>query len=234
SVLSLLGNAFLVILLSFFFALDGPRFSKMLFDAMPERLHQETRMFLMTTDRAFGGFLRSQLVQAAAIGLGTTLVLAIFGIQTALVSGLFAGLFMLIPLLGPPLSLLPPLLSVLLADPSKTLFVIVPLIILQVAIVNIAMPRIMGDALGLHPLVIIVSLLLGIKIAGFWGAFFAMPLAGIISAFGAFLIRRRQRLTELTAAIVQQDSSQVPPLEPTEDLPGETPSGVPMQKESRA
>ena len=50
----------------------------------------------------------------------------------------------------------------------------------------------MGNALGLHPLVIIVSLLIGVKVAGFWGAFFAMPLAGIISAFGAFLIRRRQ------------------------------------------
>src|SRR5581483_6914558 len=236
SVLSLLGNALLVILLSFFLALDGPRFTKMIFDAIPERLHQETRMFILTTDRAFGGFLRAQILQAAAIAIGTAIILWLFGIQAALLSGLFAGLFMLIPLLGPLLALLPPLIATLLTNPGEIFFVMVPLIILQIVVVNLIMPRIMGDALGLHPLVIIVSLLIGVKIAGFWGAFFAMPLAGVISAFGAFLIRRRQRLTELTAAIVQQDSSQVPPLEPSpmEDLPEETPSGAPIQKESRA
>ncbi|MBI4670054.1 MAG: AI-2E family transporter [Chloroflexi bacterium] len=207
SVLSLLGNALLVILLSFFLTLDGPRFGKMLYEVIPERLHQETRMFIITTDRAFGGFLRSQLLQSAAIGIGTGLVLGAFGIQAALLAGVFAGLFMIIPLVGPPLSLLPPLLAVLLADPDKILLVMLPLVVLQVVVVNMLMPRIMGDALGLHPLVIIVSLLIGVKVGGFWGAFFAMPLAGIISAFGAFLIRRRQRLTEWTASIVQQDDT---------------------------
>ncbi len=202
SVLSLLGNALLVILLSFFFALDGPRFNTMLFGIVPQRLHQEMRMFFATTDRAFGGFLRSQLLQAAAIGVGTWLIMTVFGVPAALVSGLFAGIFMLIPLLGPVLAFLPPLLATLLTAPNQILLVMIPVVILQVAVVNVLMPRIMGNALGLHPLVIIVSLLIGVKVAGFWGAFFAMPLAGIISAFGAFLIRRRQRLSELTAAIV--------------------------------
>lgn len=214
SVLSLLGNALLVILLSFFFTLDGPRFTAMLFEVMPERLHQETRMFLITTDRAFGGFLRSQLLQAGAIAIGTWLILTLFGVQAPLLSGVFAGLFMLIPLLGPALSLVPPLLATLLTDPGRVLLVMIPIVVLQVIVVNIVMPRIMGNALGLHPLVIIVSLLIGIKVAGFWGAFFAMPLAGIMSAFGAFLIRRRQRLAELTAAIVQDDdNAPSPPLD---------------------
>lgn len=211
SVLSLLGNALLVILLSFFLALDGPRFSKMVFDIVPERLHQETRMFVLTTDRAFGGFLRSQILQALVIGFGTGLILAAFGVQAALVAGVFSGLFMLIPLVGPLLSLLPPLLAAVLTDPGKVGLVMVPIIVLQVVVVNMLMPRIMGNALGLHPLVIIVSLLIGVKIAGFWGAFFAMPLAGIISAFGAFMIRRRQRLAEWTSSIVQQDAPETGP-----------------------
>jgi len=216
SVLSLLGNALLVILLSFFLALDGPRFSKMLFDILPQRLHQETRMFFLTTDRAFGGFLRSQILQALIIGIGTGLILAAFGVQAALVAGVFAGLFMLIPLVGPALCMLPPLLATVLSAPDKVIWVMIPIIVLQVAIVNVLMPRIMGNALGLHPLVIIVSLLVGVKLAGFWGAFFAMPLAGIISAFGAFIIRRRQRLAEWTSAIVQQDNDEPTALSETE------------------
>lgn len=206
SVLSLLGNALLVILLSFFIALDGPRFSKMLYDVVPKNLHQETRMFIVMTDRAFGGFLRGQILQATAIGVGTGIILGLFGIQAALVAGVFAGIFMLIPLLGPILCMIPPLLAVVLTDPGQIVIVMIPIILLQVVVVNVIMPRIMGDALGLHPLVIIVSLLVGVKVAGFWGAFFAMPLAGIISAFGAFLIRRRQRLADWTASIVQQDT----------------------------
>lgn len=214
SVLSLFGNALLVILLSFFLALDGPRFSKMMFEALPERMHQEARMFLLTTDRAFGGFLRSQILQAVIIGTGTGIILAAFGVQAALVAAVFAGLFMLIPLVGPILCMLPPLLAVVLTDPSKILWVMVPIVVLQVVVVNVLMPRVMGDALGLHPLVIIVSLLVGVKIAGFWGAFFAMPLAGIISAFGAFMIRRRQRLADWTSTIVQQDANDAaPPLD---------------------
>lgn len=218
SVLSLLGNALLVILLSFFFALDGPRFSRMLFDVIPGRLHQETRMFLVTTDRAFGNYLRAQILQAVIIGLGTGAVLAVLGIQAALLSSLFSALFMLIPLVGPILALIPPLFAALLTDPSRVLLVMIPLIILQVIVQNVLMPRVMGNALGLHPLVIIVSLLIGIKLAGFWGAFFAMPLAGIISAFGAFLIRRRQRLTELTSAIVQQDDDESADADTSQEL----------------
>jgi len=216
SVLSLLGNALLVILLSFFLALDGPRFSRMLYDVIPGRLHQETRMFLATTDRAFGNYLRAQILQAVAIGIGTGIVLALFGVQAALLSSLFSALFMLIPLIGPLLALVPPLLAALLTDPGRVLLVMIPLVILQIVVLNVMMPRVMGNALGLHPLVIIVSLLIGVKLAGFWGAFFAMPLAGIISAFGAFLIRRRQRLTDLTSAIVQQEPD--PGTSPPDDL----------------
>lgn len=239
SALGFLGNALLVILFSFFFALDGPRFNAMLFEVMPERLHQETRMFLITTDRAFGGFLRGQILQASAIGIGTGIILGMFGIQAPLLSGVFAGLMMLIPLLGPVLSFIPPLIAVLLTDPGQVLWVMICVALLQVIIVNMLMPRIMGNALGLHPLVIIVSLLIGVKVAGFWGAFFAMPLAGIISAFGAFLIRRRQRLAELTASIVrdEESDSSPPPLdasllvEPHNELvsPSDT-----VQHESRA
>jgi predicted PurR-regulated permease PerM len=212
-VLGILGNALLVILFSFFLALDGPRFNTMLFDVVPERLHQETRMFLITTDRAFGGFLRSQILQASAIGVGTGLIMSLFGVQAPLLSGVFAGLAMLIPLVGPVLSFIPPLLVTLLSDPGKVIWVMILIAVLQVVVVNMIMPRIMGNALGLHPLVIIVSLLIGVKMAGFWGAFFAMPLAGIISAFGAFLIRRRQRLAELTSAIVQENPSSLMPID---------------------
>ena len=96
--------------------------------------------FFFTTVRAFGGFLRGQILQAVAIGVGTGVILAVFGIQAALLSGVFAGVFMLIPLLGPILAFLPPLIAVLLFDPSKAFIVMITIALLQVIVVNAVMP----------------------------------------------------------------------------------------------
>lgn len=205
SVLSLVGNVVLVILFSFFLALDGPRFISSFRGAMPDSMRQESRVLVVTIDRAVGGFLRSQLLQAVAVGVATGVIMSIFGVQAALVSALFAGLFMLIPLIGPLLALLPPLLATLLTAPGQLFWVIIPLFVFSSIMVNGIIPRVVGNALGLHPLVVLVALLVGFQVGGFWGAFFAVPVAGIFFTFGAFLLGRRRRLEALAGAIVQVD-----------------------------
>jgi predicted PurR-regulated permease PerM len=206
-ILSLLGNVVLVILFSFFLALDGPHFIHKFLAAMPEGLRQETRVLVVTIDRAVGGFLRSQLLQAVAVGVATGVVMSLFGVQAALVSALFAGLFMLIPLIGPLLALIPPVLATLLTAPNQLFWVVIPVIVFSAIVVNGIIPRVVGKALGLHPLVVLVALLVGFQVGGFWGAFFAVPLAGIFFTFGAFLLGRRRRLEALAGAMVQVDAA---------------------------
>jgi len=206
-ILSLLGNVVLVILFSFLLALDGPHFIQKFLAAMPDGLRQETRVLVVTIDRAVGGFLRSQLLQAAAVGVATGVVMSIFGVQAALVSALFAGLFMLIPLIGPLLALIPPVLATLLTAPNQLFWVVIPLIVFSAIVVNGIIPRVVGKALGLHPLVVLVTLLVGFQVGGFWGAFFAVPVTGIFFTFGAFLLGRRRRLEALAGAMVQVDAA---------------------------
>lgn len=205
-VLSILGNVVLVILFSFLLALDGPRFIDKFLDAMPDSVRQESRVLIVTIDRAVGGFLRSQLFQAVAVGVTTGVVMTMFGVQGALVAALFAGLFMLIPLVGPLFALIPPLLATLLTAPEQLFWVIIPLFVFTAILVNAIIPRIVGKALGLHPLVVIVALLIGFQGGGFWGAFFAVPVAGIFFTFGAFLLGRRRRLEALAGAMVHVDT----------------------------
>lgn len=204
-ILSVLGNVVLVILFSFLLALDGPRFIHKFLDAMPDSLRRETRVLIVTIDRAVGGFLRSQLLQAVAVGVVTGVIMSLFGVQGALVAALFAGLFMLIPLVGPLLALIPPFLATLLTAPDQLFWVIIPLFIFSAIMVNGVIPRVVGNALGLHPLVVLVALLVGFQLGGFWGAFFAVPLAGIFFTFGAFLVGRRRQLKVLAGAMVQVD-----------------------------
>lgn len=205
-VLSVLGNVALVILFSFFLAMDGPRFVHKFLEVMPDSLRQEMRVLIVTIDRAVGGFLRSQLLQAVAVGVATGLIMSIFGVQGALVAALLAGLFMLIPLIGPLLALLPPVLATLLTAPDQLFLVVIPLIVFSSIMVNVIIPRVVGNALGLHPLVVIVALLVGFQVGGFWGAFFAVPLAGILFTFGAFLLGRRRRLEALAGEMVRVDA----------------------------
>lgn len=204
-ILSVLGNVVLVILFSFLLALDGPRFIHKFLDAMPDSLRGETRVLIVTIDRAVGGFLRSQLLQAVAVGVVTGVIMSLFGVQGALVAALLAGLFMLIPLVGPLLALIPPFLATLLTAPDQLFWVIIPLFIFSAIMVNGVIPRVVGNALGLHPLVVLVALLVGFQVGGFWGAFFAVPLAGIFFTFGAFLVGRRRRLEALAGEMVQVD-----------------------------
>ena len=55
-----------------------------------------------------------------------------------------------------------------------------------------ALPRVMSEAVGLHPLLVFAALLVSIKVAGFWGAFFGIPVAGVLWAMAVFFFERWQ------------------------------------------
>ena len=198
-VLSLVANLLLVLLFSFFFALDGPRLFRAVFDLVPEEYDVEVRMLTITVDRTFGGFIRAQLLQAFLVGMGTAIVTGLFGQPFVLVASLFAGFFMLIPFVGSFLALLPPLLTTLFHNPDQLPLVMLILLLYQLVIVNVVIPKIMSEALGLHPLIILGSLLVGTKFGGFWGAFFAVPVAGVVATMLLFFYRRWARQQRKTA-----------------------------------
>ena len=61
-------------------------------------------------------------------------------------------------------------------------FVFIATIVLQQIALNVVSPRIMSKSIGIHPIFVFFSLLLGAKVAGFWGVVLAMPVAGIVNA----------------------------------------------------
>jgi predicted PurR-regulated permease PerM len=211
-VLTLIGNLLLVLILSFFFALDGPQLSRTVFDLTPKSFGEEVRMLANTIDRTFGGFIRAQFLQAFLVGVGTAIVMALFGGQYVLVTSLFAGLSMLIPFIGPELALIPPFLVTVILNPGQLLIILGILLIFQLIIGNVLMPKLLSDALGMHPLVVIASLLIGVKIGGLWGAFFGIPVAGVISTMALFFYRQWKRTHEQPAgSTVSAVSAAVPP-----------------------
>jgi predicted PurR-regulated permease PerM len=136
--------------------------------------------------RAFGGFLRGQLVLSGVYGLATAAVMSLAGLDFTLVASVFAAVVMLIPFLGPVLAVLPPALIALLVHPDRVWWIVVLLAAAQLAVLNVISPRVMSHTVGMHPLLVFVAVLVGAKVAGLWGALFGVPIAGVVVAMVGF------------------------------------------------
>jgi predicted PurR-regulated permease PerM len=183
NLVSFVVNAFLtillVIVLSFYLTLDGRRIRKSLFSIVPERSMQNALVFEEALNRVVGNYIRGQLILASIVGAGTSFFCIVTGLgDYALICGVLAFLFETIPMVGPGLaSITPLLLSLLLPDPFPRTFVLVACFLgLQVVESNVLGPRIVGRAVGLHPVAAILSLLIGARVFGIFGALIATPL----------------------------------------------------------
>lgn len=172
-------NIMLVIVLSFYLTLDGKRIRESLVSIVPRRWLLNFLLCEDALNRVVGNYIRGQLTLALIIGACTSIICIATGLESyALICGVLAFLFETIPMVGPALaSVTPLLLSLLLPDPFPRTFIIaICFIILQALESNILGPRIVGHAVGLHPVAAIMALLVGAKLFGAFGALIATPL----------------------------------------------------------
>ena len=195
SVLTILFDAFLVIILSFYMMLDGDRLVERMVVRLPPVWIEDVRLFQRNVDQIFGGFFRAQLIIGAVYGVITWLTLLALGQANGLLAALLAGLFMLLPFIGPFLAVIPPIVLVLLQTPPdavilKLVILGITLFLAQQLVFQIIAPRVMGSSIGLHPLLLFAALLIGAKEGGVWGAFFAAPILAVaVAMFQVFYDR---------------------------------------------
>ena len=143
----------------------------------------EARLLQTSTSKSFGGFLRGQVVMGLFFGLLTAIVNIVFGLPYAAVTTVAAGLLQMIPFFGPFVSWLPPVAVALLLKPDVALPVLIVMGIAWFVTMNVISPRLMSGAVGIHPIVVLASVVIGGKIAGIVGAIFGIPIAAVLSAF---------------------------------------------------
>lgn len=186
---SAIGTLFLVVLLAFFMVLDSRKIMVWLSRLVPGRFRDQSILLQEGVARSFGGFIRAQTVFALlmfatvlAVGL---LARELGGMKYIFVTAVVSGLFMFIPLIGPALALAPPVFIAFLT--SENWFValagVAVIVLVQTVMVNVLQPKIMHESLGLHPILLFVGLLVGVQIAGLWGALFGIPILAVIVSF---------------------------------------------------
>jgi predicted PurR-regulated permease PerM len=164
---------------------------------LPEAWRGDVWAILGIVDRVFGRWLRGQLLLGAAVGLATFLGLIGLGvfvdgrfIQFAVLLAVVAGVFELLPIIGPILSAIPTLLVAVTISPGAVVAVVVLYLVVQQVENNVLVPKIQGDAIELHPAIVIFALVLGGATAGLLGAIFALPVTAAARDIFRYLYRR--------------------------------------------
>lgn len=177
------GNVLLLVILSIYIAIDRAAIVAFLYRLVPPGFVTEARLLQTSVSRSFGGFLRGQLIMGLAFGAFTAVVNVIFGLDYAALTTVTAAVLHAIPFFGPFVSWIPPVAVALLFDPSSVLPVLILMGIAWFITMNVLSPRLMSGAVGVHPIVVLASVVIGGKIAGIAGAIFGIPIAAVLSVF---------------------------------------------------
>jgi hypothetical protein len=120
----------------------------------------------------------------------TIIVIVVLDLPYGFVIATASALAMLIPFFGPPLALVPPIVAV--AIFTDWVWIVAPLLlVIQTVLVNYLQPRLMREALGMHPLLVLVGLLVGAQVAGLWGALFGIPILAVANVFFNYFVNLR-------------------------------------------
>jgi len=181
SVANFLFSIFIAIILAFYFIIDGERISKEFITLTPGKWHKNIRTVEEIINKTFADFIRVQFLFGLVYGIVVWIVLQAMFIDFASSTALLSGLLAMIPMLGPIFGIIPPLFIAFIIDPFKALIVFIILLIAQQLIFNIWGPRFLGKTFKIHPVVVILSFIIGLRIAGIMGAILAIPVIGIIT-----------------------------------------------------
>ena len=188
---AIFGSLVLVIILSLYMLADSTAIIARLQRVIPGRYADEVDIVERTISRAFGGFLRAQVILAGIQTVLTVAVILLVGLPYGFLIGGASALAMLIPFFGPPLALIPPIVATAIWAPQWLLVVAPVLLVVQTILVNYTQPRLMREALGMHPLLVLVGLVVGAQVAGLWGALFGIPVLAVANVFFNYVVNLR-------------------------------------------
>jgi len=194
-----LGQVMLVVFLSAFIMIDGKETTLTIMRLVPRQYKPDMQTLLKTSELAFSGFIRGTALQGLIYGVGVMFFMTIFGIGSPIAVGVITGMLMLIPVIGGVLGLLIPLLVAMLQPSPNTVWLMICLSVFEVVLFNFVAPRLISQSVKIPALLVIVGILIGWQLMGFWGFVFAVPVVAVVYSIGLVLLERVVRQHEQEA-----------------------------------
>lgn len=173
----------LVPVLVFFFLKDKALIIEWMTSYMPKERGLATRIW-HEMDQQIGNYVRGKFAEILIVGIVTYIVFAIMGLQYAMLLGALVGLSVVIPFIGAAVVTLPVMIIAYFqwGWTAEFAYVMVAYAIIQALDGNVLVPWLFSEAVNLHPVAIIAAVLVFGGLWGFWGVFFAIPLATLVKA----------------------------------------------------
>ncbi len=147
----------------------------------PKRFYDFIHTLIRDADSVFSGYIRGQILDAVFMAVAVTIALSIVGVKFAFIIGLFTGIGNLIPYVGPIFAYGGTILSCLIYGDFSTLIVgVIVVFILQTVDGNVINPRLLSQAIEIHPMLVIIALIIGSSVGGILGMLLAVPVSGLI------------------------------------------------------
>ena len=166
---------------AFFVLKDREKGTRALIALFPESVQPDVQYLVANARAVFGSYVRAQLLLSVLTAVVTAFGLRWFGVRFSLALGIVAGVANLIPVIGPMLGGVPALIVVTATHPGlRVLWVFLFLFVTQELKDFIVVPRVQGNAVRLHPAIILVLIVVAGRLAGFWGLLLVVPVAAVL------------------------------------------------------
>lgn len=192
SLITWLVYLFIVPLLVFFFLKDKDRISVWFVSMLPEERGALEEVWSDMRPQ-LGNYVKGKTLECIIVSIATYIGFIYFNLNYALLMAIFVGLSVLIPYIGMVVVTIPVALIGLgqFGVSSTFFYMFLVYLIIQALDGNLLVPLLYSEALSLHPVAVIAAVLIFGGIWGFWGLFFAIPLAALINAAIKMWVRRK-------------------------------------------
>lgn len=175
---------FLMVLVLTFYMTVYEKDLKSFINSITPKVHQKyVNALIHEMKHRMGFWLRGQLILSVIIFFLTFIGLSILGIKYALILALVAGIFEIVPFIGPLLSAIPAIFFGFTQGTTEGILVAILYLVVQQVENNIIVPKVMGKSTGMNPLVVMLSILAGAQLYGIVGALLAVPVATALSVY---------------------------------------------------
>ncbi len=172
-----------VISMSFYMSAQEDGLKKSLILITPQQHQKYISSLIDRIQESFGRWMAGQLVTMIFVGVLYYVALKILGVPFAGVLAVFGGLLEIIPYFGPILAAVPAVAIAFSVGPVTAAMIGISYLSINILENQVLIPKIMNKAIGLNPVLVILALLMGAKIAGVVGILLAVPLAGALGVF---------------------------------------------------
>jgi predicted PurR-regulated permease PerM len=193
SVLSSVVSFFIMLVISYFLVVEKNGIREIVNSIVPKRHHEYIGSMLIKMQHKVGQWLIGQFVLMLFIGVLSYVGLLVFGVKYALLLAVLAGVFEIVPYLGPVIAAIPAVFFAAADSPTKGLLIIAFYLLIQRVEHMILVPKIMQKTTGLNPILVILALAVGFTVGGVAGGLLSIPVATALNALLSDYLERQNK-----------------------------------------